>query len=87
MTFFSAILSKFLDQYINKVGGKQIKVSLIEGHAELHNVSLTQNMLISFGIPLIIKDSKVEQVVVDFPIMKIVILKFSMVFNIFMVMK
>lgn len=70
MTFFSAILSKFLDQYINKVGGKQIKVSLIEGHAELHNVSLTQNMLISFGIPLIIKDSKVEQVVVDFPIMK-----------------
>ncbi|KAK8880768.1 hypothetical protein M9Y10_003456 [Tritrichomonas musculus] len=70
MSFFSTIFSKFLDQYIEKVDKNQVDVSLLKGHAELHNVSFTQNLLTSFGIPLAINDSHADQIIVDFPIMK-----------------
>lgn len=69
MSFVSSILSKFLDQYIEKVDKSQVNVSLIKGHAELRDISFTPNLFSSFGVPLTIKDSRVGQIIIDFPSM------------------
>lgn len=67
MTFFSAVLSKFLSQYINKVNRQQVDSEFLKGHVELNNMSFTPNVLSSFGIPLHVKDSKVGKIAIDFP--------------------